>query len=113
MDISGKWVFSQRWEGVPTYRFTAEFVDNRIEVEEGGGFYGTYQVLGSSSNIALAITSDNGLSVSAYVGNVVGGAMGGQMTGVPKTGSSTSGEWSAQRQEDHEAEMKTLSAPGE
>ena len=112
MDLSGIWVFTQQWNQVRPYRFTAEFHDGIIKV--GGRYYGTWKVLGNSNYLAISLTANDGSSTVAYIGNVVGSAMGGQMTGVVKNTSKVfEGSWSALRKSHYEAEMKELAAPGE
>ena len=109
MDLTGTWVITHHWPKT-SYKFKADFTKGRITV---GDFYGTYQEQGKSNNLALAITADDGSSITAYIGEYFGPTMGGQMTGVTQKGAPVSGTWSAQRQKDHDLEMKALAAPGE
>ncbi|MEN0049257.1 MAG: hypothetical protein AAF806_19515 [Bacteroidota bacterium] len=99
-NLSGTWRFTQKWGSSQPYSFDADFkTDGTIVINSGGvTFNGTYAILGSSNQIALAIADFQGTpqSITSYVGNIVGGAMGGEAVGDSIGGSSVQGTWSAQ-----------------
>ncbi|MEM6270228.1 MAG: hypothetical protein AAF998_12375 [Bacteroidota bacterium] len=111
-NLEGTWIIHQTFGG--GYKFPAHFTatgDNHgtIEIDvEGTKFFGTYQTLGSTSYISLAIGmfEGNRQSISAYVGNVVGGAMGGLVYGAPVGGKGSGAEWTAHKVEILTAEEK-------
>ncbi len=101
---------SQAWKGKKPYKFPADFGANgTITVE--GGFFGTWTVLGTSNQVSLAIANFQGQSITSYCGNVVGPAMGGQMTGASPNGPVFQGIWSAVQQLHAEAPAGTLGLP--
>ncbi|MEM9548200.1 MAG: hypothetical protein AAGA77_19620 [Bacteroidota bacterium] len=110
-NLAGTWRFTQHWEGAPPYSFNAEFTAEGTISIQAGAFFGTYRVLGNSNQIALAIADFGKKSITAYVGNVVGGAMGGQATGAQLGGKPSNGNWSAQRIEFAQAETKDHHVP--
>ncbi len=97
--LSGNWKFTQKWNTSQPYSFNAELQKNGTVSINNGQFFGTYEVLGSSNQIALAIGSFNGApqSITSYVGNLAGGAMGGEATGASVGGPVVNGVWSAQQ----------------
>jgi hypothetical protein len=112
MSLAGNWIMTQIWQGIPPYKFGATFgADGTITVE--GGYFGTWTVLGSSNQVSLAIAQCPGPSVTSYVGNVAGPAMGGQMTGGTPGGKIHNGMWSASQQAHIDAPTGALKAPGE
>lgn len=106
-DLLGTWVITQTWNGDQPYSFNANFLANgTIIVTQGEAeFFGTYQVLYGTNQIALAIANFNGFdgfpqSITAYTGNVWGQYMGGLAQGAAtegETDSTTQGTWSAAR----------------
>jgi hypothetical protein len=113
MSLQGTWIIWNQWQGAPPYRFRAEFsADGRITV--AGGFIGTWVQLGTSSQVSLAIANcQRTPSITSYNGNVVGYAMGGEMTGVGSRGTAVRGQWVAHHVLLLEAEEAELREPGE
>ena len=111
MSMQGTWKIWHRWKNVH-YSFFAEFSeDGSITVE--GGYTGTWTRLGTSSQISLAIYSCGGRpSITCYNGNILGLAMGGEMTGDGPSGVQR-GEWVAHHMILMDAEESPLRAPGE
>jgi len=110
--MEGTWIITQEWNGIRRYKFLATFAaDGTITV--GGGYFGVWDRLGSSTQISLAIANFAQSSITAYVGNVVGHAMGGQMTGCTKGKTPVKGAWSAVRQPYADAVQSDLLLPGE
>lgn len=111
MSLAGTWIITQKWKGVPPYKFPAKFgKDGTIRVK--GGYFGTWTVLGASSQVALAIANFKQQTITSYNGNVVGPAMGGQMTGGSPGKPTSSGTWSAQRKTHAAAAKRDLASPG-
>lgn len=105
-DLYGSWLITQTFTGDQPYQYEATFNENgTITVTFGElEFFGTYQVLTGTNQIALAIANFNGFdgapqSITAYTGNVWGQNMGGLALGASGGGSdaSTFGTWSASR----------------
>lgn len=99
--LEGTWRFHQSWGESSAYSFDAEFsADGTISINNGM-FFGTYSILGPSTQISLAIAHFKDAppipkSITAYVGNVTETGMGGMMTGSPEDGGKVSeGIWSA------------------
>lgn len=114
MSLEGTWIITNHWNGANPYHFSANFgKDGTIAVEGQKEFFGTWTVLGSSSQVALAIADFKNPSITSYNGNVLGGAMGGEMTGGAPGQSTFAGVWSAQQQAHADAPHKRLSAPGQ
>ncbi|MEM7587237.1 MAG: hypothetical protein AAF560_27855 [Acidobacteriota bacterium] len=109
MTLAGTWQLHHQW-GEHGYNITAKFgADGSITVK--GGFFGTWTVLGTSNQVALAIANfDRGSqffgSVTSYAGNVSGGVMGGQMKGGKRGGTISQGTW-------HGIRRSILKAPKE
>lgn len=104
-NLVGIWRITQKWAGSPAYHFEADFLPNGTIRIPGTKFFGVYKELGSSNQVSLAIaqfTKPN--SISTYVGNVAGNAMGGEARGAVPGGEEHDGEWTAVR-------LDTLSAP--
>ena len=114
MSLEGTWRIHQNWGG-HGYNITAKFgADGSILVE--GGFFGTWTVLGSSNQVALAIANfESGSpffgSVTSYAGNVAGDVMGGQMKGGKRGGRISNGTWSGVRESTLEAPMREHHVP--
>ena len=110
MSLAGTWIMTNAWTGAPPYRFPATFgADGTITIP--GGFFGTWTVLGGSSQVSLAIADFTGKTITSYCGNVAGGAMGGQMTGGSPGGGTSQGIWSAIQQAHAEASEGTFGLP--
>jgi len=113
MSLQGTWRIRHDWQGVKPYTVRADFsADGRITI--AGGYIGTWTQLGSSSQVSLAIADCQGTpSITSYNGNVVGQAMGGEMTGTKSSGAPVPGTWSAYNVLLLDAEETDLRAPGE
>lgn len=113
MSLQGDWTMTQAWSGQQPYSFPATFnPDGTISIS--GGFIGTWTVLGSTNQVSLAIANcGNPSSITSYVGNVLGHAMGGQATGFQSGGSATAGTWSAVQSAFANAPESELKAPGQ
>jgi hypothetical protein len=111
--MEGTWIITQVWDGIPAYKFSANFAANGTITVEGGKYFGVWDQLGSSNQIGLAIANFEQSSITSYVGNIVGPAMGGQMTGSTKGGTPIKGVWSANRQQHTDAVKGVLRLPGE
>ena len=98
-NLEGTWKFTQSWGGGQPYSFLADFSANGEISINNGMFFGTYAILGQTNQISLAIADFNGneKSITAYVGNIMGGAMGGQARGAKVGGNTSDGVWSAQK----------------
>lgn len=90
--LDGDWVVTQQWAGVKPYKFPMSIKNGVVTVE--GGFNGVSDQLGSSSFVSLAIANYAQKSITSYIGNIAGGAMGGQMTGTQNS-KVVQGIWSA------------------
>ncbi|MDC0711104.1 hypothetical protein POL68_21725 [Stigmatella sp. ncwal1] len=110
--MEGIWTITQTWQGIPAYKFSATFAANGT-ITVDGGYFGVWDRLGNSNQVSLAIANFGQSSITAYVGNVVGPAMGGQMTGCTKGGTPLHGEWSAAQQQHADAVQGALRPPGE
>ena len=112
MNLEGNWIFTQKWNGQSPYKFGAKLSsDGTIEVD--GGYFGTWTVLGSSNQLALAIANFSQQSITSYSGNVAGPSMGGEMTGGAPGQSVFKGVWSATLVSHDEAPQGELRAPGQ
>lgn len=112
MSLTGTWIIWNQWSGQQAYKFPATFkADGTITVS--GGYFGTWTVLGTSSQVSLAIANFSQGSITSYNGNVLGPAMGGQMTGATQGGSAVQGIWSALQQDHATAAESELRAPGQ
>lgn len=111
MSLKGIWIVTQHWDKARPYKFPAKFgADGTIEVE--GAYFGTWTVLGSSNQLALALANFKGQTITSYSGNVAGFAMGGQMTGGSPGRKIHKGVWSAQRRAHAKASKRPLDSPG-
>ena len=112
MSLAGTWIVTQHWRGSNPYKFAADFAkDGSITVK--GGYFGMWVQLGTSSNVALAIANFKGETITAYAGNVVGHAMGGEMTGGASSGKTHAGTWSAVKKVYAKADQRKLKDPGQ
>jgi len=112
-NLAGTWVFTQKWHGVVPYKFKAEFSEEGTITINDGEFFGTYARLGNSSQVALAIANFSNKTITSYVGNVAGSAMGGETVGAnynqPERG--VNGIWSAVQLPISNAEEKNHHVP--
>ncbi|MEL6864243.1 MAG: hypothetical protein AAFP19_07490 [Bacteroidota bacterium] len=110
-NLVGTWRIFQQWEGQPGYSFNANFLNDGTITVNGNMFFGTYKQLGNSNQVALAICDFRGQSVTAYVGNIAGNAMGGEARGARNGGQGITAVWSAQKVAVANAETKEHFVP--
>ncbi|MBX2830109.1 MAG: hypothetical protein KTR23_02850 [Rhodospirillales bacterium] len=91
--LSGTWIVTQTWKGVPPYKFSMNVAaDGKITID--GGFTGVLQQF-PNSYLSMAIANFGNKSVTAYLGNIVNNAMGGEMSGTGQSGAVVTGIWTA------------------
>ncbi|MFT4928491.1 MAG: hypothetical protein ACI8WB_004610 [Phenylobacterium sp.] len=113
MSLQGSWTMTQTWDGIPSYQFAMEIAENGC-VSIDGGFVGTALQLGPLTQVSLGIANFNSnKSVSAYNGNIVGDAMGGEVLGVGAEGDCAviKGVWVAYRTFVEDAPTKAHNVP--
>ncbi|MDF1791623.1 MAG: hypothetical protein P1U88_06930 [Thalassobaculaceae bacterium] len=92
--VPGDWCVWQKWTGDPGYTFNMTIAaDGSISIS-GGQFKGVVQGF-PNSYLSMAITDSSGGSTAAYLGNVVGGAMGGEVSALAAGGKVVHGIWTA------------------
>lgn len=88
------WIFTQQWNGVQPYSFSAEISPEGL-ITINGGFVGVMAPNpGTEGNVSLAIANFDQQTVAAYLGVSGGPVMHGTVTGTAE-GNTVSGLWFA------------------
>jgi len=98
MDISGEWIFTQKWNGQPTYRFEADLKEGQIIIPTVPNFHGTWiEIESKGKPTALVLAIGDKTLLVAYGGHTFGkNMMGGEMRAIMLDSSKTiPGTWSA------------------